>query len=162
MFVKTDSENNILQYPYTIETFKSEHKNVSFPSDISNKLLEKYNVYPVVASEKPEHDKTTQFTYPAELPTLIEGVWVLEWLIGEKDEAWIANDLKERKTEVRTIRDDLLTKSDWVTIRSIDINTPVEPEWLEYRQALRDIPLQEGYPWNIEWPADPTGATYTE
>ena len=34
---------------------------------------------------------------------------------------------------------------------------PLEPEWKEYRQALRDISEQEGFPHDVEWPVDPDG-----
>jgi hypothetical protein len=28
-------------------------------------------------------------------------------------------------------------------------------DWIAFRQALRDIPLQSGFPTNIVWPAEP-------
>lgn len=28
-------------------------------------------------------------------------------------------------------------------------------EWAQYRQALRDLPEQEGFPFNIQWPVSP-------
>ena len=28
-------------------------------------------------------------------------------------------------------------------------------EWREYRQELRDITTQEGFPHNVEWPNEP-------
>ena len=30
-------------------------------------------------------------------------------------------------------------------------------EWAAYRQALRDLPEQQGFPFNIEWPEAPEG-----
>ncbi len=36
----------------------------------------------------------------------------------------------------------------------------LEPEWKEYRQALRDISKQEGFPHNVKWPKDPDGKTH--
>ena len=160
MFVKTNSENNILQYPYTIDLFLGEHKNVSFPSDINNNILASFDVYPVVFGEKPNHNPITEYTYPADTPEYIEGIWILNWLIGQKDANWIAVDLDNKVKEVRTIRDELLLKSDWITIRAIDINMPVDTDWAIYRQSLRDITSQEGFPWNIIWPTDPNGFTY--
>jgi len=57
--------------------------------------------------------------------------------------------------EARDKRDRLLTESDWVTIRATDTNNPVPTEWQTYRQALRDVPLQTGFPEEIEWPEKP-------
>jgi hypothetical protein len=37
---------------------------------------------------------------------------------------------------------------------------PIAPEkreeWAVYRQALRDIPEQPGFPWEVEWPVPPS------
>ena len=57
--------------------------------------------------------------------------------------------------EARVKRDRLLTESDWVTIRATDTGDPVPTEWLDYRQALRDITEQTGFPEEIEWPQEP-------
>ena len=57
--------------------------------------------------------------------------------------------------EARAKRDRLLSESDWVTIRATDTGTPVPTEWQTYRQALRDITEQTGFPENIEWPEKP-------
>lgn len=35
-------------------------------------------------------------------------------------------------------------------------------EWSAYRQKLRDIPQQEGFPFNIEWPTSPDAAETPE
>jgi len=55
---------------------------------------------------------------------------------------------------IRAKRDRLLAASDWVTLRSHDLNEPVPPEWLAYRQALRDLP-QTCDPMNVAWPVAP-------
>ena len=57
--------------------------------------------------------------------------------------------------EARAKRDRLLAESDWVTIRATDTGDPVPTEWQTYRQALRDIPDQTGFPEEIEWPQEP-------
>ena len=55
----------------------------------------------------------------------------------------------------RAKRDRLLAESDWVTIRATDTGDPVPTEWQTYRQALRDITEQSGFPDNVEWPQEP-------
>lgn len=55
----------------------------------------------------------------------------------------------------RMDRDDLLFESDWVSIKYSDLGQPMPQEWAEYRQALRDITLQDGFPGNVEWPEEP-------
>ena len=50
--------------------------------------------------------------------------------------------------EVRTQRNKLLVDTDW---RFRSDMTPSQ-DWIDYCQALRDIPLQEGFPENVTWP----------
>lgn len=60
--------------------------------------------------------------------------------------------------DARRKRDDLLKESDWVLIRSVDQAVPVPQEWVQYRQALRDLPLQANFPNAINWPTKPVAA----
>lgn len=57
--------------------------------------------------------------------------------------------------EARAKRDALLAACDWVVIRAQELNEPVSEAWADYRQALRDVPQQSGFPKNIDWPAEP-------
>ena len=54
--------------------------------------------------------------------------------------------------EARLQRDGLLDQSDWTQIA----DAPVDPAvWVTYRQALRDITGQAGFPNTITWPTKP-------
>lgn len=54
------------------------------------------------------------------------------------------------------IRQDLLYNSDWTQLP--DIPAEIKNKWANYRQQLRDITKQPGYPMNITWPkTDPDG-----
>lgn len=55
---------------------------------------------------------------------------------------------------VRYKRDKLLTETDWLTVRALETGDEVPQEWLDYRQALRDVTLQPD-PSNIVWPQAP-------
>ena len=59
---------------------------------------------------------------------------------------------EEIATEVRTERDAKLTESDWTQV----LDAPVDQAaWATYRQALRDIPAQTGFPNEVTWPVAP-------
>ena len=61
--------------------------------------------------------------------------------------------LEQEAEEVRTQRDALLSQSDWTQVP----DAPVDQQaWAEYRQTLRDIPQQAGFPTEITWPVEPT------
>ena len=87
----------------------------------------------------------------------------LEWLSTDipqpsdaEIEAEVARLIAEQPAkEARAKRNRLLADSDWVTIRATDTGTAVPTEWQTYRQALRDITEQTGFPENIDWPIKP-------
>lgn len=56
---------------------------------------------------------------------------------------------------VRNQRGALIAASDWVILRAMDTGTPVPQAWLDYRQALRDIPETCVDPFNVTWPEIP-------
>lgn len=69
----------------------------------------------------------------------------------------------QQQTEdaVRAERDKLLADTDWVVTKAIEQNAQdglgmqIPVVWLDYRQALRDIPQQPGFPDNVTWPTEP-------
>jgi len=61
-----------------------------------------------------------------------------------------ADRIAASATQVRTKRDGLLVASD-----SMALADRITDEWRTYRQALRDIPAQSGFPSTIKWPIAP-------
>ena len=57
------------------------------------------------------------------------------------------------KIDVRARRDQLLSVCDWTQLP--DIPQFTKDLWAPYRQALRDITLQTGFPYQIDWPTPP-------
>lgn len=53
----------------------------------------------------------------------------------------------------RNNRDALLAASDWTQLP--DVPQEIKTLWADYRQKLRDVPQQEGFPENIIWPEKP-------
>jgi hypothetical protein len=54
--------------------------------------------------------------------------------------------------QVRTERNQLLAASDWTQVADAPVD---QAAWATYRQALRDITTQTGFPENVTWPARP-------
>lgn len=63
--------------------------------------------------------------------------------------------------QVRRKRDALLAASDWVVTKAVEQNAAdglgiqIPMNWINYRQALRDIPQQAGFPYTVTWPQEP-------
>ena len=54
-------------------------------------------------------------------------------------------------TEIRDERDKRLKICDWRALA--DVTMP--DSWRTYRQALRDVTSQGGFPTNVQWPTEP-------
>ena len=58
----------------------------------------------------------------------------------------------EAAAAVRAERNAKLAETDWTQL----VDSPVDhAAWAAYRQALRDITAQAGFPWTVEWPTQP-------
>ena len=71
----------------------------------------------------------------------------------EAEEAIIfaAPTTDELKSEMRSIRNRLLTETDWMASSDYTMSD----EWKTYRQALRDLPSQSGFP-DVDFPTKPS------
>lgn len=57
--------------------------------------------------------------------------------------------------DVLTTRNKLLFSTDWTQIPNNPLTSEMQAEWATYRQELRDVPQQSGYPYNVVWPVAP-------
>ena len=69
-----------------------------------------------------------------------------------KKASWDAGSNDRKAAEVRAERNTKLAATDWTQITD---STADKTAWAVYRQALRDIPAQAGFPWTITWPTQP-------
>lgn len=67
------------------------------------------------------------------------------------DEQWKA---------VKSQRDALLKETDWMASRAFETGIPMSQEWLDYRQALRDLTEQQN-PFLLVWPEKPASGQKT-
>jgi hypothetical protein len=80
-------------------------------------------------------------------------IWTLTKRAKTPEELKTQDDNKA--AQERNFRDRLLSMSDWVVIKSVEVEVPELDSWKTYRQALRDVPAQPGFPWTIDWPQTP-------
>jgi len=77
---------------------------------------------------------------------------MIDWTQLKTAEQREAERLEQASDRVRAERDRLLTASDWTQVADAPADATA---WATYRQALRDVPQQEGFPENIKWPEKP-------
>jgi methionyl-tRNA formyltransferase len=71
---------------------------------------------------------------------------------AEQEAAYKAAKDTEQAKSVRTSRGEKLKDSDWTQVADAPVDQAV---WAAYRQALRDVTAQTGFPWTIDWPTIP-------
>ena len=84
---------------------------------------------------------------------LVKGVQDGEEVTLVEDPAKVAQKTADQWTSVRAQQRQKLYESDW-TCSVTDYEVPNKSEWVQYRQALRDVTLQSD-PFNIVWPVAP-------
>jgi hypothetical protein len=89
---------------------------------------------------------------PTFIDTVIDGVTITAI---EHETAYKAQKDADQAKSVRQSRDDKLKETDWVVIKNLELNANIPGVWEVYRQALRDVPNQSGFPWTITWPVEP-------
>ena len=94
----------------------------------------------------------------------IDGKWYTKYVLGpvftdneeataaEQEAAYKAMKDEEQAKSMRQQRGEKLKESDWTQLS----DAPVDKQaWATYRQALRDVTAQAGFPWDVEWPTQP-------
>jgi hypothetical protein len=61
--------------------------------------------------------------------------------------------LIDLEKQVRNKRNSLLRQSDWTQLVDVNLTEQEKAAWQVYRQALRDVTAQSGFPENVEWPS---------
>jgi len=91
----------------------------------------------------------------------LDGKWYTKYILGPvfTGETAAADEAEyksikdaERAVSVRNQRTEKLNDCDWTQIAD---STADKTAWATYRQALRDVPSQAGFPWTITWPESP-------
>ena len=100
----------------------------------------------------------------------LDGKWYTKYILGpvftdraatdlqpaqtaaEQEAEYKATKDAEQAKSVRNQRTQMLKDSDWTQIADSTAN---KTAWATYRQQLRDITTQAGFPWTVTWPDAP-------
>ena len=137
-------------------SLKTDFPNVSFPAEPTEASLPDGIV--LVRRKNPE--APAEFGYMWEhsgTPVLDNGVWVLRPEKKLLPQAVMVQQAEDTAETVRARRNQLLSASDWTQVR--DAPEAVSALWAPYRQALRNLPEQDGFPYNVTWPVAPDAPT---
>ena len=141
MFIKL---TNGVPETYTIGQLRKDNSNVSFPKDIPTATLAEYDVYPLTVEDRPSYNNLTEDAV-LNTPTEVNGAWIQSYSVVQKSQ-------EDTERNIREQRNFLLSESDWTQVDDAPVD---KTAWATYRQALRDITAQEGFPFNVTFPTKP-------
>lgn len=152
--------STLIRFPYTHGSLMEENPFTNYGNDpdlpalfpeTQTAIENGYTLVEVTVLPEPNVEPRTYRTQQ-QSPSLKDGVWVIDWDIIPKSNDEIAADTATKATSVRADRNSRLTACDWTQLPDAPTD---KAAWATYRQALRDISLQVGFPWNVSWPAQP-------
>ena len=143
------------------------YPNTSFPRVWSQETLDSLELDAVLASPKPTAG-AYETVRKNDAVQDAKGNWVENWEVVHMfseytDEGGVTHTVAKQETEyqdrldadaaksIRTTRDNLISETDWMALSDSTLTN----EWALYRQALRDITTQSGFPHNVIFPTKP-------
>jgi len=140
------------------------HPNTSLPRVWDESICEALGIDVIFEGPQASGGDQYQFSQAAGIEE-INGKWYTKYVLGpifadndeataaQQEAAYKATKDAEQAKSVRADRDAKLAASDWT--QGKDIAENISTAWATYRQALRDIPAQADFPWNVTWPTKP-------
>jgi len=151
---------------------RSMHPNVSLPKVWNANVNETLGIDPVLASPQPDPSGDYKVVVRNGVEQDANGNWVWAWTERDMFQEYIETDENGVETTVtvqaqidakvaadnavleateRATRDNLLKATDHYGLSDVSMTEAMTA----YRQALRDVPQQEGFPQTITWPTKP-------
>jgi hypothetical protein len=148
----TQIENGKAKYPAaSLEYLVTQ--NVIESVDATQAELTAANVVPVTAlvGQAPIDGRL----YTAEIVQQPDGSWAQELVQVQISDQHYQSNVSLQAQAVKADRTRMLTDCDWTQMPDVNLSNTSKAAWAAFRQALRDIPNQSGFPFNVTWPSPP-------
>lgn len=152
----------------TEQEFRAMFPNTGFPVQLTEAIINDFGGDVVL--EGPQASGGTVYQYSQRQGVeQIDGKWFTKYVLGpvftdtvaedgtvttaaEQEAAYKAMKDAEQAKAVRQQRGEKLKETDWTQVADAPVDKAL---WATYRQALRDVTTQEGFPWTVTWPVEP-------
>ena len=145
--------------------FRAAFPSTGFPIHITEQTYNEFGYDVVLEGPQASGGTVYQFSMRQGVEQ-IDGKWYTKHILGpvftdgettaaQQEAAYKAQKDEEQAKIVRTQRTEKLRDCDWTQLDDTPMSNTQKADWAEYRQALRDVPDQAGFPWEVEWPVQP-------
>lgn len=126
--------------------------NTSFPSVLTPDVIAELGYDPVLEGPQPTLVAPYQFAQRDGIVNR-DGQWFTNYIAADPSDEVKAEMDATQASNVRSTRNTRLADCDWTQLPDAPVDATA---WATYRQALRDVTAQPGFPWTIEWPQQPS------
>lgn len=134
----------------TDSEFRAMFPNTGFPVQLTEQIINDFGGD--VVFEGPQAQPSRYQVGFRDGVEQINGKWYTKYSVSDMDdEAKAALDAQQAKS-VRDDRTKRLSECDWTQLTDAPVD---KTAWATYRQALRDVTTQDGFPWSVTWPVKP-------
>lgn len=152
--------NDILtKFPYTLEELRQDNPQTSFPLVMTAEELAEWGVFAVEEQTPPAFNEQTESVEVA-APALVSGVWVRQQTVVAAEPDEVERRTVNQAALIRTERNLRLAATDYSQLADSPMGEHEQIALTDYRQALRDVPQQPGFPWSVNWPVPDLEPTY--
>lgn len=152
----------------TEQEFRAMFPNTGFPVQLTEAIINDFGGD--VVFEGPQATGGDQYQYSQYAGVeQVDGKWYTKYILGpvftdttaedgtvttaaENEAAYKAMKDAEQAKAIRQQRGEKLKETDWTQVADAPVDKAL---WAAYRQALRDVTTQEGFPWTVTWPVEP-------
>ena len=152
----------------TDSQLRAEFPNTSFPKVLTPEIIDDLGYDPILESPQAVITPPYQYSQRAGIEE-VNGQWFTKYVAGpiftdyededgniipaaQQEAAYRVQKDEEQAKAVCADRNKRLADCDWTQLSDAPVSAA---PWASYRQALRDISDQSGFPWEIEWPEEP-------
>ena len=152
----------------TDSQFRSEHPSTSFPKVLTVEIIDSFGYDTILEGPQAQTTPPYQYSQRAGIEE-VNGQWFTKYIAGpvftdytddegvvhtasEQYEAYCFDKDAVQGKSVRDDRNKRLADCDWTQLPDAPVDAAA---WAAYRTALRAVPEQPGFPWDITWPEEP-------
>ena len=142
-------ENVIVEYP--IHDIRYRLSDISLPANFTSADLPEGFVE-VHSTLPPQYGTFERAEQSSPVFSVENSRWEQGWSVISLSSSEITTLTNITSEQIRAERNSRLLGSDWTQVEDAPVN---KVNWAAYRQALRDLTTQVGFPFNIDWPIKP-------
>lgn len=137
-------DNTLIKHPYSLVDMRTDYPEVEIFDEPTDAQLIACNAKHAKIGPPPIGSSRTH-TYSKSFSNNDDGSVTIIYVPHELDR-------RIAELNMRDARNAALIRCDWIVTRAYEEGNPVPANYVTYRKALRDLPSQEGFPYDYVWP----------